>query len=173
MIKIEVGRPFPSSNIIEGVAINFEEEGFYLPIGFRNITDKEVHAFKNDKINIDIAFVNNIIFIVFEIDGVVELSDAAFHIALSTTPLRFLDLNDGEGYKLHMFLIDSKDNVLKAIRLVSLSEEFSHTLKTLIDKQLEEFFNMDDYNKRLANVFNNFTQQDLKEMSLAHFSIDY
>lgn len=171
MIKIEVGRPFPSSNIIEGVAINFEEEGFYLPIGFRNITDKEVHAFKNDKIDIDIAFVNNIIFIVFEIDGVVELSDAAFHIALSTTPLRFLDLNDGEGYKLHMFLIDSNNNELKAIRIIELSNDFSTVLKNLIDKQLDEFFNMQDYEKKLANIFNKMTQQDLKNISLSHFSI--
>lgn len=171
MIKIEVGRPFPSSNIIEGVAINFEEEGFYLPIGFRNITDKEVHAFKNDKINIDIAFVNNIIFIVFEIDGVVELSDVAFHIALSTTPLRFLDLNDGEGYKLHMFLIDSNNNELKAIRIIEFSNDFSTVLKNLIDKQLDEFFNMQDYEKKLANIFNKMTQQDLKNISLSHFSI--
>lgn len=171
MIKIEVGRPFPSSNIIEGVAINFEEEGFYLPIGFRNITDKEVHAFKNDKINIDIAFVNNVVFIVFEIDGVVKLSDAAFYIALSTTPLRFLDLNDGEGYKLHMFLIDSNNNELKAIRIIELSNDFSTVLKNLIDKQLDEFFNMQDYEKKLANIFNKMTQQDLKNISLSHFSI--
>lgn len=172
MIIFEVGRPFPFE-IENTILIDFKENGFHLPIGYNNLDDFEINAFKNGKIDMDIAFVNNIIFIILEIEGILELSDVPFHIALSTTPLEALELQDGEGYALHMFLIDSKDNVLKAIRLVSLSEEFSHTLKTLIDKQLEEFFNMDDYNKRLANVFNNFTQQDLKEMSLAHFSIGY
>lgn len=172
MITFEVDKPF-QFEIRDRVFFDFKENGFHLPIGLRNITPEEIDSFKNGKINMDIAFINNIIFIVFEIEGILNLSDVPFHIALSTAPLENLELKDGEVYGLYMFLIDSKDNTLKAMRLISLSEEFSHTLKSLIDKQLEEYFNMGDYQRKLIEVYSNMSPQDLKEMSLAHFSIDY
>lgn len=170
MIKIEVGKPFPSRHIRDGIFFDFKEEGFHLPIGLRNIRDDEIYAFRKGKIDIDIAFIDDIIFIIFEIDKVVMLSDVPFHIALSTTPLEALELKDGESYLLHMFLIDTSNNELKAMRLVGLSEKFSHVLKALIDKQLEGFFNMEDYERKLNNILNNMTQQDLRRVSLAHFS---
>lgn len=170
-IKLEVGKPFPYKTMKnDGVMFDYRENGFEFLLGMNNVSSREVKAFKNGKVQIDLALINGIIFMIFEIDGLIGLSDAPFHIALSKTPLSSLELDDNGCYSLLMYLIDTVNNELRAMRLVSLDNDFSKILKIAIDEQLRKSFDNDEYVKDLGEVIHKLTPDNLKQMSTVHFS---
>lgn len=166
MIKLEVGKNFPLTKMREGLLFDLKEEGFHLLAGMRNIEDFEVSAFRKGRINFHLSYVNDIIFLILEIEGVIGVSDIPFHIGLTRAPL---DILNEKKFPIWLFLIDIKDNTLKAMRLIGLSEEFSTILKQLIEKQMEKSFDKNEYDKNLIKIYNTFSPMDLKKMSTAHY----
>lgn len=129
MIKIEVGKNFPLIKARDGVMFDLKEEGFFVFLGMKDITDDEIEEFKKGKLMLDLSFINDIIFFVLEI-GDFLLSDAPFHVGLIRPVKKREEIIDREGiYSMQLFLIDTKNNILKGIRVIGLTEAFSETIE--------------------------------------------
>lgn len=175
MIKIEVGKKFPLTEVREGAMMDLKDEGFILMIGLDNISEKEIMNFKKGELTIDLTFVNDIIFFVVDMEDLI-LSDIPFHVGYTRTDENISEIlkrDKDEVYQLHMFLVDTIDNTLKAIRFIGFTKEFSNVIEVIMNKQLETKFNKEDYNKELDNIYNKLSPTDIKRMSTASFSSKY
>lgn len=171
-MKIEVGKEFPLTKINNGLMFDFREDtGFVLFVGLANVDEKEVELFKKGTLNLSLSYVDEIIFLLLEMRGFIENSDAPFHIGLSKEPLESFKLDKNEtSYGLSIYLVDIIDNTLKAIRVVGLGENFSDILYQMVEHQSREKLDIDKYNMKLHNIFMSMTPVDIQKLSKANYT---
>lgn len=162
-----IGEPFPYLKMFDGVFLNFIDGKFNLLIGLKNISDGEIEAFNHNEINFNLAFIDNIIFLLFEIDELFYLSSTPLHIGLLPNESK-QDL-DNKNFPINMFFIDTRDNDLKAIRNIPMQKDFSDTFIGMFKTQLEKPFNREEYDKNLERIYETITDEEIKNLSLASF----
>lgn len=171
MIEIKVGENFPLARVKEGAMIDLKEDGFHVFVGFHDVTDKEVLDFRKKKLQLDLSFINGIMFFVLEVGDSI-LADMPFHTGLIRPPSAIdavTERSSANNYSLNLFLVDVKDNTLKAMRIIGLSEKFSEVIENLMNKQLEATFDKATYNKELNRIFNTLSTTGIREMSMTTF----
>jgi hypothetical protein len=169
--EISVGKEFPLAKVREGGMIDLKEEGLVCFIGFNNVSKREIMEFRKGILKINLSYINNIIFFVLEIGNAIFL-DIPFHSGLirPTTSIEEVTKRNKMGiYPLHMYLVDTKDNTLKAMRVIGLSVDFSKEIEETIEKQKEEIFNNNDFTKNLNYLFRILSQKDIKDKSFAKY----
>lgn len=76
MIKLKVGKNFPLIKMPNGIMFDLVDSGFHLLVGMRDIVDEEIISFRKNKIEMDLVYVNDIIFLILSIDNVIHILDA-------------------------------------------------------------------------------------------------
>lgn len=171
MIKIEIGKNFPLTKVCEGSMVDLKEEGLVVFIGLDDIIEKEIENFRKKQLTLDIAYINDIIFFVLNIDEFI-ISDIPFHTGLirpESSRNTVIKRSPENIYNLHIYLVDIVDNTLKAMRFIGLTEEFSSIVEMLLNKQMEKEFNKKEYSKNLKNLINKFSIDNIREASTGKF----
>lgn len=166
MISFEVGKKYPLGNVREGVIIEIFDNGFSFVIGLRGIKEYEIEAFKSGKIKLDLSFVNNLVFIILEIDELLDVSDAPFPISGIKEEFQNLISRIKSSSFVQFFLVDTEECIIKAMRLISVSKEFIDLLTILLEKQMEEGVTRGEYNKNLSYVYRELSSRDLLRLSI-------
>lgn len=158
--KFEVGQLFQGkTNFPEGVKFDFDQSGALLFLFFNKPSAKEIESVKSGKLEIGLYQKDEIIFILLKFQGM-EWMDAPYSIHLSS-PFEFAELQEGLGFGTTIFLVDATTGILKVMRYIGLSTEFSRKLKDAILKQKEMTFDKTLYNKRLNEIYGNYSTSDL------------
>lgn len=163
--KLEVGKYLNKERKIyqECVVFNFDPSGPILYIFFNKPTDKEIQQIKNDKFEIGLYTQDEIIFILSKF-GDLDWMDSPYSVHLS--PAVELEQSKGkQGYGLNVLLVDASSGIIRAIRLIGLSNEFSCKLKDAMERQKTMSFNKIDYDQKINRIYSKYNTDNLVNLS--------
>lgn len=155
MYIIEVGKPYSAirSSWAEGVEYNFTKEGHQLRI-FMNFNSKGIKVVKEGGIKFALAVEGDILLFMFEIGGLFDWSDCPYSIQMVKEELRLEapELGENERAILQIVLVEAKSGILKAIREVTFSHDFSVKLHEAINKQIGKPITRASYNEQVKRI---------------------
>jgi len=91
--------------------------------------------------------------------------DAPFHVGLAKGLTHLQDIEEGQGYGCTIIFVDSNTGIIKALRYVGLSTEYSKRLKDNIEEQMNEAFDKALYDAKLADIMRAYTTKDMVRYS--------
>ncbi len=160
-LRFEVGKPFPMPAAGEGASFSVEPYTNVLIYRFDRPTQEEIEEFKEGRVELAMVRLRSILFFLSRF-GRLAWSDAPYSTHLTEREKFLPDLGEGHrGYALDCFLVDSRDNVLKAHRLVRMPVDFSVKFKKAIEKDAAGTMTENDFNKAVGDVYANYSTADL------------
>jgi hypothetical protein len=159
--KLEVGQLLNEgeTKFAESIKFDFQQSGPVMIIFFERPTDKEIESIRAGKLEFAFYEKDEIIFILSKFQGI-EWMDAPYTVHLSK-PFEFQEMQEGLGFGLQIILVDAATGIIKAMRYVGLSTQFSIKLKKAIEAQREQPWDLHRYDVRLQNIYNNYSTSDL------------
>ncbi|MFA5322147.1 MAG: hypothetical protein WC373_05680, partial [Smithella sp.] len=138
--KFEVGQPYKpgTTHYSEDTRFDFQQSGAVLELYFNRPTGDEIQDVTRGRFEIGFYDRGSVIFMLFKFGGW-RWMDAPYTVHLSA-PFTFEDPTPGTGYGLSIFLIDAATGILRGMRYVSLSTEFSQKFKFSVERQKEKPF---------------------------------
>lgn len=128
-------------------------------------TPNEIKAFQN-RISLDIAYINDVLDIVITIDGNITV-DVAYNSGHKSNSIEFSHFEEGTGMAFHLVMIDNDLTVLNQ-RIVSLDTDKSNDfVDTLIELE-NKHFPMDVYNNKINQLYSMMSIQDIKRNAFIH-----
>lgn len=164
MYRYAVGERYEDLVSKEGIRFDMNDEGGTLIIYFDRPTDPEIQAIKKGSIQFKLLEMKNIIFLLTKFEGM-EWMDAPYHVELSKNLTELRDLQENQGYALHIILVDGTIGEIKAMRLVGFNTNFSYKFRELVSRQRETKFEQVKYNSNLFCVMTNYSTKDLLKYS--------
>ncbi len=161
-LRFEVGKPFPLPPVrTEGAAFSVEPYSNLLIYRFDRPTQEEIQEFKEGRVELAVLRLRGVLFFLSRF-GRLAWSDAPYSTHLTAREKSLPELASGNrGYALDCFLVDSRDNVLKAHRLVRMPVDFSAKFKAAIDKDAADSMDEAGFNKAVGDVYANYSTADL------------
>lgn len=169
--KLEIGErhPFMDDFSKKGISVLFDESGFMFNLILDNLTDEEVAALKTSDIRIDLVYKNGVIFFLFKISGLLDVSDIAFNINLCHEDAKKIsDVEPNKGYACQIILVEGKTGVVKAMRVVSLANTMSVKLNECMKDQLNNPISKGAYTQIVDNIQRAYTSKELQKYSIAY-----
>lgn len=172
MKALIVGEPLEENKrkYAEGLIFDTGKSGAKLLIFFNSPTSKEIDSVKNADIELRLCVLNDIIFILSKV-GTNPWMDSPYSVHLAKYKLEDLPETEqlNSGYGLPIILIDANTGIVKVIRYIGLSTEFSQKLNQEINKQYSLPFSEGKYHMSLNRIFNNYNTKDLLKYSIARY----
>ena len=161
MHKYEIGQLFQPgvTRYNEETRFDFLQDGAVLMLFFNHPTPQEIEDIRSGRFEIGFCEKSGIIFMLFRF-GSGQYMDAPYSLHLSK-PFTIEKPELGMGYGLTVFLVDAATGILKAIRYVGLSRDFSNRFRKAVERQKEESFNCAEYDAKLNYIYKNYTTKDL------------
>lgn len=161
MFKYEVGKLYKDNvtRYAEGTKFDFTQSGAVLELYFERPSNKEIEDVKSGKFELGFYEKEDILFMLFKF-GTGSYLDTPYSVHLSQ-PFQFMDLDPGFGFGLSIFLIDASTGILKAIRYVGLSNDFSQRFKKAVERQKRSSFDVTLYDQKVQSVYTNYSTKDL------------
>jgi hypothetical protein len=170
---IEVGKPIEQvkKRYQESVKFDFTDGGFILYLFFNQPTDQEIQDIKKGRAEIGYYQRDDVIFILCRF-GSTPYMDAPYNVHLSKQLTHIDEPGPGKGYGLHIILIDARDGIVKAQRLIGLGHDFSVKLYQAIKRQLTEPFNSQHYMQTIQSVYAAHPTQKLIKYADAFYKLE-
>jgi len=171
MRKFEVGELFEEGKIKyqEGIKFDFDQSGAMLFLFFNHPTEDEVKNTKKGSLELRLCSMSNVIIILTKLEGM-QWMDAPYSVHLSQ-PFEFDEIGPDQGVGLSIFLIDAATGVLKAMRYVGLSNDFSNRLKEVINEQKITDFDTRQYQQSINNIYSAYSTNEMLKYSIARCKI--
>lgn len=164
-----IGLPHPfGDKLKEGASIYYDNCcGFTVEIKLPNLTPQAITAFRKGTISIDLSYLEKILFFTIDIDNFTYF-DLAFtsNITYLNSKDELGDIENNEGFAFNFILTEATNNIVQALRVISLSNHFSKILLEKMKEQLDENFNANEHNRKVFKIFSKYN--DLKQLSIAH-----
>ena len=165
-MKLEVNEKFPIEITELGTVIDYLDHQFVAVIKDEKWSDSELRIFKEKKMLINLVYENDCLFLLVTVNDVIETSDFIFNVNADDYDMaEFRTFNNGEGYILHLYLLN-QENVVCASKKVVLSTPMSNLLSECIHKQKR-----DDYNEENAVLALSTLQEKYEPFELQEFSL--
>ena len=150
-LRFTVGEKFDHAMPDESMSIMLNGGTPVLAFNF-SVTEKNIEAFLNGITSFGLFAENNILFILYKIDGFLDWSDLAFTIHLAGGE-KIVD--DGTYLPFNILLIESGTKIIKGIRIVTASPKFRTIFTQLITEQNTEQFDTIAYYKKISQIYEN------------------
>lgn len=162
---LEVGKPYlpGRSNFPEGIEFGWgsthgrAELRFFWP----DLTEDEVTAFASGDIELGIYYELPVLLLLYRIDGATDWSDLAYtpHGLPQGLP-DFPEPDECPGLGLRLVLINADSGMVKVLRDMALSAEFSRTLLVCMQKQAEALYDPAVFNQVLDEIYMHHPEPD-------------
>jgi hypothetical protein len=159
--KFEVGQLYKpgTTKYGEGTKFDFTEAGAVLELYFNKPTGDEIQDVTRGRFEIGFYERENIVFMLFRFGGW-QWMDAPYTVHLSQ-PFTFEEPKPGTGYGLSIFLIDAATGILKGMRYVGLSTDFSRMFKDAVERQKTMTFDKSLYEYEIKQTYDTFDTKNL------------
>jgi hypothetical protein len=162
---LEVGRPYlPGRGTFpEGIEFGWRgaqdrpELRFFWP----GLTEEEITAFNTGDIELGIYYQSPVLLLLYRIEGATDWSDLAY--TPHGSPQDLLDFPDPDGCQglgLRLVLTDADTGIVKVLRDLALSGEFSRMLLTHMQEQSEASHDPVLFNQVLDEIYTNYPEPD-------------
>ena len=170
LVNTAVGEPFFIPVKQEGMFFDTDEKGTNLIISFVSPTQNEIEQFSSSiKTKFSLSVVDDILFVLAKI-GKLNWMDASYNPSVaSSLKLLSIDIINGSGIPVWIYLVDTRTNILKAQKLVVLGTEFSKDFQNIANSILAKNKTVSDFNYRLQNVYRKYTTTDLLDFSKSYY----
>jgi hypothetical protein len=158
--EYRVGEPLPGTRELpyNSAIFDFSTEGGTLYIAYERPTEIEIMNFRKGKASLGLVEVNGIIFILAKY-GDQDWLDVPYHVNFSRE-FKLPLLEDATlGYPILTIFLDSKDRVIKAIRLFAMPHEMSLNFNIMVEKQRNT--SIEDFDAMLDMIYKEYTTADL------------
>jgi hypothetical protein len=169
-INFQVGEkfPLPIAASGDGGSFQIDRNGMMFLLQMSRTDIIAVEAFRTGKMEFALFKEGGILFFLYQIDGIFQAGwgDCPFAVGLLNPD----QLPDPENFKdktLHLYLIDTRLQVLLAMRRIELNDVFFQTLQEHTANQLKEDFKKADYIKRIQSIWQRFTSAQMREKAIA------
>lgn len=161
MRKLEVGQLFEEgkTKYNEGTRFDFQQSGPILYLFFSRPSERETEWIRAGKFELGFTEKDEIIFMLFKFGGM-NYVDAPYSVHLSKE-FTFDELQEGMGFGLNVNLIDASTGILKVIRYVGLSTDFSRRFMKAVERQRKIDFDKTKYFAAIQQIYGNYSTDDL------------
>ncbi len=158
----QVGKPYDKVMRCDGAVLEIHENLCMCSIGLTDVSMAEALAVERGKLKLSLTYVNGIIFLCVNVADRL-LFDMPFNVCLyKEFPLD----EPGDGsYVMPIILVENRTNIIKAMRVIGLYNDFSKTLYELVRDQWE--MKLPDYDKRFEYTMKQYTPEELVRRSIA------
>lgn len=164
-MKLAVGEVLPGiKGTGDSVRFGMGDSGAELLVFFGSPIEKEISAIREGPAQFGMFTKENVIFILAKF-GTMPWMDAPFHVGLAKGLTHLQDIEEGQGYGCTIIFVDSNTGIIKALRYVGLSTEYSKRLKDNIEEQMNEAFDKALYDAKLADIMRAYTTKDMVRYS--------
>lgn len=162
MTCYQVGKPYDKVMNRDGAVLEIHNNVCICSIGLTDISEAEMRAVERGGLNLSLTYINGIIFLCMNV-GNRLLFDMPFNVCLyNEFPLEV----PGDGcYMMPIILVENRTNIIKAMRLIGLYNDFCKALYSLVSDQWE--MKLSDYDKRLDYTLKHYSPEDLTKRSIA------
>jgi hypothetical protein len=175
---LSVGSPYPVS-VREGGRLELLKDGtWHMIFAAKDLMRSEIAAWKEEKITVRFIDIDGVLFFTFAA-GTHVFCDCPFNyqLCLQAHPdLNYIAnmkamLTPDKGISMHCVIVDARDNVIKVMRMFSLTNAVSHLLLGELEKQEKQskrlFFTKAWQYSVIQKVYKKFTSKELFNISTA------
>ena len=149
ILSLTVGEIFDHGMPDESMSIVLNSGAPLLLFNF-SLSEKNIAAFQNGVSSFGLFAEKDLLFLLFKIEGFLDWSDLAFTIHLAQDE----KIEDNGGYlPFNLVLVESSTNIIKALRMVTVSPTFRSVVVKAIERQNNEPFNVIDYYKNIKVIY--------------------
>lgn len=174
MYTYEVGKPYVPGRRTwpEVVQYNYRGGEHELVLFFNQPTAAEISDIRRGRAEFALYISGKQIVMLYRFGQSIPWSDAPYSIHLVPFEQRTLPPETGpeEHALLQIILVDAGTGIIKAMRVVSMSPDFTQTLHNAIRKQFDQPFTRSAYNGELEKLFARYSSADLAKMAQIRFS---
>ena len=174
MQRLEVGgylKGYPSP-VQEKCTLTYDGGGPTLLVSLRAISAKEAKKVQKGKIDFAVFEKEEILFLLANIPGAIDWSDAPFHIGLyaDDRPIPE-DIPDGQGWGLMVLGLNSNNGMIKALRLVGLGTEISREMIRIIQIQQKAKISQVDCHNKINKVYREYDCEQMVRKANAIYKV--
>ena len=146
----------------ETVQYNWRQGGHELVFFVANLTSKEVKAIQQGTMEFALFTEGSLIFLLYRVAGFGDWSDAPYswHLVKEMLPEQATlppAVLDEERYLLSVTLVEATTGIIKALRVVTFSPQFTRQLHAAIERQaLSPWHGNAAYNAAIGDVYRRF-----------------
>ena len=165
MEMLKVGTPYNRvSNRGEGVFFDIRYPTIELIYNMKKPTEREIEQVQSNKpFEIRVCEIEDVIIVTSKL-GSLQWMDAPYNPNLGDCRLDELE-SDTQGYGLYFLLTDSPSGIIKHIRMVGLSNNFSHEFRSLAMENKQKNISVETHDTKIRNVFLRYTSEELANRS--------
>ena len=170
IVKTTIGEQFFLPITQEGMFFDTDKTGANLVVGFNSPTEEEVMQFDSSiRSEFRLVIKDDILFILAKI-GKLNWMDASYNPSVaSSLDLFNIDIIDGSGIPMWVYLVDVRTNILKAQKLIGLGTKFSKDFQRMAKEIVDKSGQINDFNYRLQKVYQKYSTKDLLNFSSTYY----
>ena len=167
--SLAVGRPYPGfADRGEGAWFDVDGSGGSIVLKFVKPTAKEVDAIRNGDVDITATVIGDVIYLTAKFGDIARVDmPYSAHLSLADVLDVFPNPSDGEGLALTVALADHPSCVVRAMRLLGLTTEFTRALRGLIEDQMEQPFDETAYLSFIEFIKFMYSTEEIAAMASA------
>ena len=149
-----------------GINIVIDSSGIMVVLNWDGITDDEFKNVSEGELKVKCFVKGQVAFLLLKL-GSLNWMDVAFnlHAVGLLKPEDLQEIEDGQGYGLHVVLINADNNVVLVNRLIGLDTKFSRKLREVFLNQLAGDYDAFDYQVTSSNIMQAYTTKELVKMA--------
>ncbi len=149
----------------EAIEYNYQAGDHTLLLSMKNLHEREIEAVREAETEFGLFCENGIVFLLYRFGEVLPWSDSAFswwNVAEEDRRIPAPQANPAERILLKIILVEAATGIVKAIRVTTLSPQFTEKLHGAIRQQATgEPFSRDEFVGRSLQIYKKFTPAEL------------
>lgn len=164
---VTVGCPlFEGRNELpESIEYNYQAGDHTLLLSMKNLHPKEIEAVRSEETEFGLYCENGIIFLLYRFGEILPWSDSAFswwNVAEEDRRIPEPQVNRAERILLKIILVEAATGIVKAIRVMTFSPEFTERLHRAIRGQAAgEEFSREEFVARSLEIYHKYSPSEM------------
>ncbi len=165
--------PLPIKNQGDGGLFQVDANGAMFILQLSQTDVIAVEAFRTGKLELGLYEEDGILFLLYKIDGIFKdgWGDCPLGIQLLPPGLKPI-LEDLQEPVMHLYLVDTKLQILLAQRTVELSKDFFQALYQAVKSQLNSALTPGAFVTTLQGIWNKRSSKEMSQHLIAHQQVD-
>lgn len=145
----------------DGCIVDVTDSGVSVLVLMNRPTPKEISQFEGGKgVKVKLLSLRGIIFFIIKV-GDNGWMDAPYNVHLSKNLKKLQKVVDGEGYAMHIMLIDTFTGKLVKQKLYGMPHDTSKNLYKMVMEQRKKFLNKEKYEENIKDIYGTYSTKKL------------
>lgn len=173
-INFAVGEPFPLPILAQadGGMFQADKNGMMFLLQLSRTDAIAVEAFRTGEIELAVAEVDGILFLLYRIDGIFKDGWGDAPLSLSLVKDELLPSESAlADPTIHLYLVDTRLKILLAQRTASVPEEFAAAVRENVRSHLAHPLSTLAFQKKVSEIWSKYTAADLRSIAATAYTL--